>query len=369
MHSNSERNPVNNPTRRHNRRHFLLAAAALAGLTGLAACSDDNKSESTTTAPASTEAPAGTDAPTGKVLKVALLTPGLTNDGSFNQVALEGIQKLKDEGLVEFEVREKLADPAASEPVIREYANKGYDLIIGHGIELSEPILKVAADFPNVKFAASGGPDLEPKLLANVNGWTYDFAQQGYLNGWLTGKIANVTKVGAVGGPELPFILAAHKGFALGLKETNPAATIVETFTGSFDDVQKAVEATKGQVAQGAQIIWTSGDGIGNGVAAAAKEAKVFTLGVTGDAGGVAKEVNIASVELDMYPTYKAYIDGINDGTFGKKFYVSGLANGGLVLTPINPVDPAVPADIQTQVEKLVEDLKSGAKVLPNFYE
>ncbi|MEY4372897.1 MAG: hypothetical protein RL219_1666 [Actinomycetota bacterium] len=360
---------MNITTRRHTRRHLLLAAAALAGLTGLAACSDDNKSEpATTEAPASSEAPASTEAPAGKVLKVALLTPGLTNDGSFNQVALEGIQKLKDEGLVEFEVREKLADPAASEPVIREYATKGYDLIIGHGIELSEPILKVAAVFPAVPFAASGGPDLEAKLLANVDGWTYDFAQQGYLNGWVAGKIAGVTKVGAVGGPELPFILAAHKGFALGLKETNPAATIVETFTGSFDDVQKAVEATKGQVAQGAQIVWTSGDGIGNGVAAAAKEAKIFTLGVTGDAGGVAKEVNIASVELDMYPTYKAYVDDINAGTFGKKFFVSGLANAGLILTPINPVDPAVPADIQAQVEQLVADLVSGAKVLPNFY-
>lgn len=377
MTHHSERNPVNIRTRRHTRRHLLLAAAAVAGLAGLAACSDSNKSESTTTdasaetttaAPAETTTPSATDAPAGKVLKVAVLTPGLTNDGSFNQVALEGIQKLKDEGLVEFEIREKLADPAASEPVIREYANKGYDLIIGHGIELSEPILKVAAEFPDVHFAASGGPDLEAKLLANVDGWTYDFAQQGYLNGWLAGKIANVTKVGAVGGPELPFILAAHKGFALGLKETNPAATIVETFTGSFDDVQKAVEATKGQVAQGAQIIWTSGDGIGNGVAAAAKEAKVFTLGVTGDAGGVAKEVNIASVELDMYPTFKAYVDDINAGTFGKKFFVSGLANAGLILTPINPVDPAVPADIQAQVDQLVADLASGAKVLPNFY-
>ena len=375
---------MNTSSRRLNRRHLLLATAALAGLAGLVGCSSDKKAETTTTAAPvettaaptettaapteTTAAPAETTAPAAKVLKVALLTPGLTNDGSFNQVALEGIQKLKDEGLVEFEVREKMADPAASEPVIREYATKGYDLIIGHGIELSEPILKVAAEFPEVHFAASGGPDLAEKLIANVDGWTYDFAQQGYLNGWIAGKIANVTKVGAVGGPELPFILAAHKGFALGLKETNPAATIVESYTGSFDDVQKAVEATKGQVAQGAQIIWTSGDGIGNGVAAAAKEAKVFTLGVTGDAGGVAKEVNITSVELDMYPTFKAYVDDITAGTFGKKFFVSGLANGGLVLAPINPIDTAVPADLQAQVDKLVADLASGAVVLPNFY-
>ena len=145
-------------------------------------------------------------------LKVAVLVPGLANDGSFNQVALEGAKKLADEGLITFEIREKQRDPASSEPVIRQYAQRGYDLIIGHGIELSEPILNVAKDFPKVHFAASGGPDLAGKLIANTDGWTYDFAQQGYLSGWVAGKLG-VSKVGALGGPQLPFILAAHKGF------------------------------------------------------------------------------------------------------------------------------------------------------------
>ena len=66
-------------------------------------------------------APAGA---AGK-LKVALLTPALTNDGSFNQVAAEAVKKLAAEGLITVEIREKMADPAASEPVIRQYAAKG----------------------------------------------------------------------------------------------------------------------------------------------------------------------------------------------------------------------------------------------------
>src|SRR5690349_24813519 len=80
-------------------------------------------------------------------LKVALLIEAIANDGSFNQPAVAALKKLADEGKIEFEVREKLADPTASEPVIRLYATRGYDLIIGHGIGLSAPILKVAKDF------------------------------------------------------------------------------------------------------------------------------------------------------------------------------------------------------------------------------
>lgn len=302
-------------------------------------------------------------------LKVALLTPALTNDGSFNQAAADAVKKLAAEGLITVEIREKMADPATSEPTIRQYASKGYDLIIGHGIELSEPILKVAADFPKVRFAASGGPDLAGKLTANVDGWTYDFGQQGYLDGFVAGKLKGLATIGMVGGPQLPFIQASHNGFRAGVKDAGSSAKLIETYTGSFDDAQKAAEATRGLIEEGAKLVWTSGDGIGNGVAAAAANASVATLGVTGDAGGLAKKVNIASVVLDMLPTYKAYVDDIASGAFGKKFFVSGLGNKGLVLTKVNDVNGLVPADLQKDVDTLVAQIASGAKTLPNFFQ
>jgi basic membrane protein A and related proteins len=302
-------------------------------------------------------------------LKVAVLVPSLVNDGSFNQVAAEAAKRLADEGLITFELREQMADPSKSEPIIRQYASAGYDLIIGHGIELSEPILKVAASFPDVRFAASGGPDLADRLLANVDGWTYDFGQQGYLGGFIAGKLAGVDAFGIVGGPELGFVKASHNGFKAGLKEGKPDAKVIEAYTGSFDDAQKAAEATRGMVAQGAKVVWTSGDGIGNGVAAAAAQEGALTIGVTGEAGGFAKQVNIVSVVLDMYPTYKAYVDDINAGTFGKKFFVSGIGNKGLIMTELNPVGDVLPEGLGAEVEVLIGDLASDKKTLPNFFE
>ena len=218
-------------------------------------------------------------------------------------------------------------------------------------------------------FAASGGPDLAGRLLANVDGWTYDFGQQGYLSGVIAGKLGGVDSFGMVGGPELAFVKASHAGFKAGLMEGKPAAKIVETYTGSFDDAQKAAEATRGMIAQGAKVVWTSGDGIGNGVAAAAAQEGALTLGVTGDAGGFAKKVNIATVVLDMYPTYKAYVDDLNAGTFGKKFFVSGIGNKGLVMTPINQVGEQLPPGLAAEVDALVADLASGKKTLPNFFK
>ena len=301
-------------------------------------------------------------------LKVVLLIEAIANDGSFNQPAVAALKKLADAGQIEFEVREKLADPTASEPVIRLYASRGYDLIIGHGIGLSAPILKVAKDFPKIHFTASAGPDLEAKLLPNVDGWTYDFGQYGYLGGWLAGKIAGVKTVGIVGGPQLPFIVATHAGFKTGLKSSNPDAKVIEVYTGSFDDAQKALEATRSEAAQGADLIWTSGDGIGNGVAAGADAAKLRTIGVSGAAGGLAEKVNITSVVLDQYPLYAGWLDEIRNGTFGKHWTVQQLSNAGLVLTPLNRLGSGIPDDVDAQQQKLVADLKSGALKLPNFF-
>ncbi|HET8682378.1 MAG TPA: BMP family protein [Micromonosporaceae bacterium] len=306
-----------------------------------------------------------------KKVKVALLVPGLTNDSSFNQVAREAVDRLEREGRVDADIREKMADPAVAEPVVREYATKGYDLVIGHGIELLEPILKVAGAFPEVHFTVAGGPDALRRTTANVEVWTFDFGQQGYLAGFIAGKLTGVRAAGLVSGPRLPFLETVHAGFKAGLKDADPSRSWLEVYTGSFDDVQKAVEATTGLIDQGAQVIFTTGDGIAFGVASAAARSrpKALTIGVTGDAGGLAKQVNVTSIELDMYPTFRSYVDRVAAGTFGDKGYTADLANKGLVPTPIaeGAPDPRVPADLQAQVDKLVADLTSGARKLPSF--
>ena len=101
--------------------------------------------------------------------------------------------------------------------------------------------------------------------------------------------------------------------------------------------------------------------------AAAAANGKVVTLGATGEAGGLATKVLIAKLELNMYPVFKTYVTEVADGSFGGKFHISGLANKGLVLTPINQTLTAVPKTLSADVDQLIADLASGKKQLPDF--
>lgn len=334
-------------------RPLLLAALAtttalaLAGCSGAAAGSDSAGSEA------------------GDVLRVGALTPGHANDGAFNQALADALAQLEEEGLIDYELREQMADPATSEPVIADFASQGFDLIIGHGIELGDAIFSVAEDFPDVSFTASGGPDILERHTDNVETWTYDSAQVGYLSGYIAG-LTGASPIGRVESLELDFVVATDEFFQQGVAAANPTAELLPVvYAGSFDDAEAAAAATTGLIGQGAQLVYTTGDGIAAGVGAAASDADVLSVGVSPAAGAEALRTNVSTVDLDMYPIVKAWVEAVAAGEFGGQGVVSTLANGGIVYQEINDVEGLVPADVASRVEELVTGISDGSVTVP----
>ncbi|WP_084074914.1 BMP family ABC transporter substrate-binding protein [Demequina sp. NBRC 110052] len=327
------------------RRAALGAGFAAASALALSACATETEG-------ATPAAEAGEGA---EVLKVAALTPGTTTDGGFNQVVLEALTALESEGLIEFEIRDEVSDSATAEPIMADYASQGYDLIIGHGIELGDAVFAVAEDFPDVMFTASGGMDILDKHTDNVETWTYSSADQGYLSGYIAGA-SGLSPVGRVESLELDFVVATDVAFMEGLADANPDATALDViYTGSFDDAEAAASATSGLIAQGAELIFTTGDGIATGVGSAASDAGVATVGVSEAAGEAAQAVNIATVNLDMTPIFRTWIEEVAAGDFGGRGVTSTIANGGLVATEI------ADAEIAAAVEDLIAGLQDGS--------
>ena len=139
-------------------------------------------------------------------------------------------------------------------------------------------------------------------------------------------------------------------------------------FTGSFDDVQQRGGSYQGLIAQGAELVWTSGDGIGNGVAAAAEQAKHSYAGRHRQRRRTGEEGQHRQRRARHVSDLQGLRGRGERRQLRQKFFVSGLANHGLILTPVNKIDKRVPADLQKQVDALVGQLASGAKTLPDFY-
>jgi basic membrane lipoprotein Med (substrate-binding protein (PBP1-ABC) superfamily) len=329
-------------------RPLLAAAGAATAALALAGCSGTADATSSSAA-------------SDHVIRVGALTPGNANDGAFNQALADALAKLQDEGLITYELREQMADPATSEPVVADFASQGFDLVIGHGIELGDAIFSVAKDFPDTHFTASGGADILDKYTDNVETWTYSTPEVGYLSGYIAG-LTQASPIGRVESLELDFVKATDSFFQQGALAANPSAELLPVvYAGSFDDAEAAASATTGLIGQGAKLVYTTGDGIAAGVGAAASKAGVLSVGVSPAAGAEALKTNVSTVDLDMYPIVKAWVEEVADEKFGGKGVTSTLENGGLVYQDINSVDGAVPADVASKVDELIAGLKDGS--------
>lgn len=288
----------------------------------------------TTAEPAAEAPPAQTEATTAapaaeeseKPYRVALILPGRADDVSWNQAGFEGVNWAKDQlENVEVTVVEQVYDVADIEPALIDYAQQGYNLVIGHGFQFQEPIIKVAADFPNVDFALGTGFKTAP----NVGVYDVKLEHGGYIMGMIAGMLTKTNIVGVIGGVDVSEIHRGHVAFKLGAEAVNPDVTVLSTFVGDFNDLSGAKEAALNQIDAGADVLWQSGDGIGIAVLNGCAERGVICMGNNANQNDVEPEITIASNVYFWGPMIVEMINESRAGAYGDKHYWIDFSNDG----------------------------------------
>jgi len=301
-----------------------------------------------------------------KVPKVALIMSGKREDQSWNQFMADGVQRLADAGQIEASFAEDVT-PADFERVAGDYASQNYDLIIGHTSDFSEAALKVAAAYPDQKFAVTGATTFLPNL-AGLNNWTHNSSA---VAGYLAAKLTKTGVVGIVGAFSFPTQLVAHEGFKFGVwkanKETlaaNRDATQVhclETFTNTWFDTALGFEAAQAQMDQDADVIYITASGAGFGVIQAAEQTKkALVIGSFVDMNAFAPDVVVTSVERLADAPLGAMVYDIQTGRFVGKDYAFDLINGGTQLSPYHNFDSEIPQDVKDKVAAFQSDVVAG---------
>ena len=292
-------------------------------------------------------------------LRVALLLPGIKNDNSFSQAAAEGILDAvaADGNIAEYQILEEIIEPTDSLPAIRGFASRGFDLIIGHGIEYVDPIMELYSEFPDVDFAMTGGVLVEgADPQDNVVDWLYNVQDMAYPNGIVAANALIGDTIGIVGGPEFDFVKTMHLSFQQGVASVNPDVQFLEGFAGDFVNVQKAAEVAKSLIDQGADMIYCSGDGICIGAAQSASAAGVPILVGFGSQHETAPDVYIGATVIRLSELFQTYFDTVRDGTFGNAFYPGSLQNGGIEVLPINTDATVETAKSLEELQQILDD-------------
>ncbi|MDB4444234.1 BMP family protein [bacterium] len=290
-------------------------------------------------------------------LKVAIVLPGTITDESFCQSGYEGLKLIEKELGAEIAYSERVSEADQVEN-IRDYARRGYDLVIAHGGQMDDAAKKVAAKFPKVKFFVTNGQATGP----NIGNGGLNPTHFGYLVGLVGGKMTKSNKLAYITGNAFPLNDAVAGAFKAGVKDVNPKADVSVIFTGSWDDVAKAKEAAFAQISRGVDVLIPALNLATLGVIEGAREKGVYAIGFSRDQLHVAPDTVLCSA-IQNYGAVLFHIARlVKEGKFEGKSYMLGVETSGV--TGIGKTNKVVSKDVIAIVEKAKQDLATG-KITP----
>lgn len=303
------------------------------------------------------------------VTKIAVLLPGSITDESWNQTAYEGLMQMKEMGNFETAYTENV-DSNDMESVFRSYCEEGYDFIIGHGAQYGDACCRVAVDYPNVNFFITGNApeDIpENELPENIMFADYRECEGAYVCGVVAALMTKSGKVGYIGGGNNTTQQSDKNAFIEGAKSVKADIDVKTVITGTFDDSALGKETAIAMIEDGVDVILQTCDHTGLGVLEACNEKNVFCLGYTTDQSGLVKEdLCLTSMLIDIPYMISSQIDLIKAGGYGGQTF-PGLHDGVVSMADFSK---SVPEEVKTQVNEVVEKIKSGEIVVtPNYSE
>ena len=308
---------------------------------------------------------------TGTGLRVGLVFDvGGKNDKSFNEAAYRGLERAR----VELGVRVQYIEPsegADRESAMRTLAARGHDLVIGVGFIFSPDLERLAAQFPNTKFA---GIDYAPSegvgTIPNLAGLRFREHDGSFLVGAIAGSLTRTKIVGFVGGMQIPLIRKFEAGYTAGVKHVCPTCRVLAAYAGSepkaFADPSLGQDLASAQYGKGADIIYHAAGKTGDGVFAAARQRGARAIGVDSDQHDTApcciitsmvKRVDLAVVDL---------IEELAAGKWHGGMRELGLADNGVGFVAEEKNRFLLPIDVVAKVNKLREQIISGEIEVPD---
>lgn len=214
----------------------------------------------------------------GKVI-IGVLSPGDTHDHGYYESFVDEANSFAQQNGWQVITVDKI-NAADALTQARNLCRQHVDMVAVAASELKDAIPASQEDVcKNTVWYVAGGQGV---TQTNYFVQSQDDANEsGYASGVAAGellKAANSTKAGFVTGPNADFVNIFAKAFLGGIQSIVPGAKLVTTYTGSFDDSAKGVEAMKAQETQGIGIVYPYLGGATDAVAAEANTAHIPVL-------------------------------------------------------------------------------------------
>ena len=250
-------------------------------------------------------------------------------------------------------VVDNVAEGADSERVVRDLAQQGHDVIFTTSFGYMEPTLKVAKEFPNVKFESITGY----KTDVNVSVANARYYEGRYLAGVAAGRMTQSNVAGYVAGFPIPEVLQGLNAFTLGMRSVNPKAQVKVIWLNSWFDPAKEREAAFTLFNQSVDVI--TFHTASNAVMVAAQERGKMAIAYHSDMRKVAPEAQLMAVTHEWGAYYTQRVLNVQKGQWRTGNVWGGLKEG---MIRVGDFGPKLPAKVRDEIVKLQQDIVQGKR-------
>ncbi len=260
-------------------------------------------------------------------VSVGLVTDiGGLNDKGFNSLAYKGLKQAQSKLGVKGRV---FISKSANDyiPNLATAAKQGNQLVIAVGFLMADGVSAAAKKFPNTHFAIIDYPWVALKgKPKNVRGIVFAEQEAGCLAGVAAANVTNTGTISSVGGVKIPPVDAFIAGYQYCAKKVRPTIETLNDYSQDFVAQDKCKELALKQNDAGSDVIFQVAGGCGLGALAAAKDRKVWGIGVDSDQGFLGSYVLTSAqkkVDSGVYQTIAlekaGKFKGKTDGVFNVK--------------------------------------------------
>ncbi len=298
----------------------------------------------------------------GNVLAASTLTVGAIyvgprNDFGYNQAQAEAAAMIKKMPGIKMIDEEKVPETVAVQKTMEAMiVQDGAKLIFATSFGYFNPhVLKMAAKYPDVRFAHCGGmwTDKDPKNVGSFFGYIDECE---YLSGVIAAHVSKTKKLGFIAAKPIPQVLRNINSFTMGAQSVDPSITTHLIFTGDWSLPVKEAEAANGLIDQGCDVLTCHVDGP-KVIVETAEKRGVYCTGYHANQAALAPKGYLTGAEWDWATPYKLLVEAAATGKPMINFLRGGLKEG---FVKMSPYGKAVPAKAKTMADGIKAKMVRG---------
>tara|TARA_B110000444_G_scaffold259956_1_gene305330 strand:+ start:58 stop:1122 length:1065 start_codon:yes stop_codon:yes gene_type:complete len=237
-----------------------------------------------------------------------------------------------------------------AERAIRMMAKDGADIIFATSFGYMEPMLKVAKEFPNVKFEHATGY----KQSKNMSSYGLRLYQARHVQGIIAGMMTKTNKICYVGAFPIPEVIREINTYYLGAKSVNPDVDIDIIWVNTWYNPGKEADAAKVMIAEGCDMVAQHTDS--PAPLQTAEKAGVLGFGQASNQYKFAPKAQLTATIDNWSPYYIQKVQDVIDGTWKSGDYFGHMKDGVVGMAPFTNM----PDEVKAFAQKIKDGITNG---------